>query len=849
MLTADVTREARTLALELGATDFVVKPFDHGEVLLRVANLLETRRLHLRLDDRVRAVADGAPVMLFATNDAGDVTLATGAGLASANLVPEGVLGRSIFDIAVDAPGLHQVLAGALAGRDGSTTARIGSEWCLVRGGPLREGGDQAGGMLCVATIVTEQKAAEDALRSATRRLEAIVAAAPLPMLSIRADGTVDSWNPAAERVFGWDADDVLDRPVPIVTEGAWPGAGDIRRARVTTAADEPAGARPATQRSAALPVAGAEIAGMGRDGALLDLRVWMAALEGLDAGAEMAIIEDVTEAKRVARERNRLGAAVEQMVETMIFVDRAGLVRYVNPAFERTSGWAAAEVVGRHVTAFYEYSPARPVNHTGLLSHDRAEPWEGDIVGRRRDGTRYTIQANITPFHADGEVAQEFVVVGRDVTRERELEEDLARQHRERAVVLAGLERLRPGGSPAETATSIVAEVAGLPHVQGASIVLFDAAGEATPAASIGRARDDLIVGCPMTRSAGAELRDGCARGPWIARATMDGSEPAVASGPAPGQPATAQVWVPLRRDGRLFGALGVVAAETAEQVGDTRILTAALEFGALAGALLGPALDDDQRSLEARSRVRAVIDERRFNPVFQPIVDLESRCTVGYEALTRFADGTPPAAWFADAAATGIGMDLEVATLAAAIAASGSLPPAAWLSLNVSPSLVVERERLGRLLSGLAREIVLEITEHVPIPDYRAVREAVASLDHDVRLAVDDAGAGFASLRHILELRPSVVKLDIHLVRDIASDPARQALVAGMRHFARAAGMRLLAEGVETPAQVETLRSLAVDLGQGFLLGRPAPVASLVSGAPATRGGGAGGRRHAAR
>ncbi len=406
VLTADVTREARTQALELGATDFVVKPFDHDEVLLRVANLLETRRLHLRLDDRVRAMADGAPVILFATDDTGDVTLATGAGLAAAGLTPGDVLGRSILEIALDAPDLRQVLAGALAGRDGSTTARIGHEWCVVRGGPLREGSDQVSGMLCVATIVTERKTAEDALRSATRRLEAIVAAAPLPMLSIRADGTVDSWNPAAERVFGWKARDVLDRPVPIATDGAWPGGAlAARPAGGGSGASAPRGDRPKVARPAEPVVPGAEIAGLRRDGSLLDLRVWMAGLEGLDAGAEMAIVEDVTEAKRIARERSRLGAAVEQMVESMIFVDRAGLIRHVNPAFERASGWAAAEVVGRHVTAFYEYSPSRPVNHTALLSHDRAEPWEGDIVGRRRDGGRYTIHANITPFHAEGDV------------------------------------------------------------------------------------------------------------------------------------------------------------------------------------------------------------------------------------------------------------------------------------------------------------------------------------------------------------------------------------------------------------------------------------------------------------
>ena len=93
-------------------------------------------------------------------------------------------------------------------------------------------------------------------------------------------------------------------------------------------------------------------------------------------------------------------------------------------------------------------------------------------------------------------------------------------------------------------------------------------------------------------------------------------------------------------------------------------------------------------------------------------------------------------------------------------------------------------------------------------------------------VRLAVDDAGAGFASLRHILELDPAFVKLDISLIRGIDRDPAKQALVAGMRHFARTTKRRLIAEGVETEAEARTLAELDVRLVQGYRFGRPAPL-----------------------
>ena len=107
--------------------------------------------------------------------------------------------------------------------------------------------------------------------------------------------------------------------------------------------------------------------------------------------------------------------------------------------------------------------------------------------------------------------------------------------------------------------------------------------------------------------------------------------------------------------------------------------------------------------------------------------------------------------------------------------------------------------------------------------IDDYAALRLELVGLGPNVRLAVDDAGAGYASLRHILELAPSFVKLDIGLIRGIDADPARQALIAGMGYFAVKRNLRLIAEGIETAAELKALRQLGINYGQGFLLGRP--------------------------
>ena len=172
--------------------------------------------------------------------------------------------------------------------------------------------------------------------------------------------------------------------------------------------------------------------------------------------------------------------------------------------------------------------------------------------------------------------------------------------------------------------------------------------------------------------------------------------------------------------------------------------------------------------------------------------------------------------------AARAGLGIDLEEACLRASLEASRHLPPNGYLSLNASPELVVSG-RLAPILAGVPRPIVLEITEHVEIDDYASLRRELKRLGSSVRLAVDDAGAGYASFRHILELAPDFVKIDLDLVRGVDAEPARQALIAGMGYFAVKRKLRLVAEGIETRKELDALQALAVPYGQGYLLGRP--------------------------
>jgi diguanylate cyclase (GGDEF)-like protein len=222
----------------------------------------------------------------------------------------------------------------------------------------------------------------------------------------------------------------------------------------------------------------------------------------------------------------------------------------------------------------------------------------------------------------------------------------------------------------------------------------------------------------------------------------------------------------------------------------------------------------------------IEALLGDGALRPVFQPIVRVADGGTVGYEALCRSAEPLPgtPSDWFGLASAIGRRVELERACLHA-IGAAGDPPDGALLFVNVSPALLMSpgAERLRRLLP---RRLVLELTERDQIEDLAGLQEALEPwVRSGARLAIDDAGAGYSSLKQIVQLRPEFLKLDRSLITGIEQDHHRQAMVAALAGFASEIGANLVAEGVETPGELAWLRASEVTLVQGFLLARPAP------------------------
>jgi EAL domain-containing protein (putative c-di-GMP-specific phosphodiesterase class I) len=239
--------------------------------------------------------------------------------------------------------------------------------------------------------------------------------------------------------------------------------------------------------------------------------------------------------------------------------------------------------------------------------------------------------------------------------------------------------------------------------------------------------------------------------------------------------------------------------------------------------------AVDVRGHGLDWQVLLRQALSGRGVQTHYQPVVDLVRGSVVGYEALTRFV-GYPvasPDLWFDAARRHGLSAALESFTLRRALSAREDLPPGTFLAVNIGPDVLDHPDVLDVLrrqphLDG----VVVELTEHARIDSYASLEPVLDRLRvAGAMIAIDDAGAGYAGLQHLLGLRPHIIKLDRHMVAGVDRDETKRALVEMIGTFASRIDAWVLAEGIEHLGELDAVMGLNVPLGQGYLLGRPAP------------------------
>jgi EAL domain-containing protein (putative c-di-GMP-specific phosphodiesterase class I) len=302
---------------------------------------------------------------------------------------------------------------------------------------------------------------------------------------------------------------------------------------------------------------------------------------------------------------------------------------------------------------------------------------------------------------------------------------------------------------------------------------------------------------------------------------------------------PIGAHVSVPVRLpDGSLYGmfcCLGPMADPSL----NPRDLGMMRTLADLAAAEIAREQQDAISLAARRAPIEAMLASGAFETVLQPIWRLGRDRPIGFESLTRFhaEPRRGPDIWFEDAAAVGFGTELELAAIAQALAVLGQLPDDIYLTVNASPSTACDPRLLALLATTDLSRLVLEITEQQRFEDMALLEAALSPFRASgMRLAVDDAGSGYAGLQQILGLRPDIIKLDRFFVREIDRDPVRRALAAALAEFSAQVGCQIVAEGVEEDAELQVLRTLGFQTIQGYLLGRPGTLAAaqaLASGA----------------
>ncbi|WP_162787212.1 sensor domain-containing phosphodiesterase [Notoacmeibacter marinus] len=303
---------------------------------------------------------------------------------------------------------------------------------------------------------------------------------------------------------------------------------------------------------------------------------------------------------------------------------------------------------------------------------------------------------------------------------------------------------------------------------------------------------------------------------------------EPVAAAMPiTAAMPINSHVSVPIyRTDGSVYGMFCCLSSRRNTSLND-RDLKIMQMFAELSSGQINEAITERQKRDEIVSRTQAALTDNGFHMVYQPILNLDAGVTAGFEALARFHSEPyrPPDIWFDEAESVGLGIELEIAAIKAALAALQQLPDEVYIAVNAAAETISSGKLADVLADYPAERIVVELTERAVAKSGEILLREIQNLRFKgVRLAIDDVGTGYSGLAQIVSLSPDIIKLDRSLVTEIDRHERRHSLASALVNFANQSKSVIVAEGIETENELKALKNVGIHLGQGWLLGRPA-------------------------
>ncbi len=522
------------------------------------------------------------------------------------------------------------------------------------------------------------------------------------------------------------------------------------------------------------------------------------------------------------------MSRATESAQDAIVILDMNNSVLEVHAGFTALYGWSAEEIVGRDLRILDRGDQPDVFWETVHAAVDKYGKWSGQVQNRDKFGRIIPVRLTFSAVHDDLGRLVGYTQVHHDLRSEMDLASVEARLYQEHEAHAAA-QSIATSGLPLQdaldTACRALVSQAGIASAFVCTLDDRDYEILAVAGSLAGFIQPGHALPARVGEAIAASVQAQAAVVPWPVNARGADAAPwdRFAMGNRNAEPPRI-AYAPVHVGNVVVAVIGVCNRD-ADPVADLESVLPALgAFSSTLAVQVGPAIERRVTQKQQVQALMSLINRHDFETVFQPICDLSTRRAVGYEALTRFP-ATAPDVMFAEATALGVGLDLEMATINAALALSASLPAGCYISLNASPDLIASRFLHSRLV-GVERDVVVELTEHDAVKHYGDLRTALDALRPLARIAVDDTGSGYSSLQHLVELAPDVIKVDIALVRDINTDPARQAMVNAVTAFAQRIGATVVAEGIELEEQRDALLALGLQFGQGFLLGRPDPV-----------------------
>jgi diguanylate cyclase (GGDEF)-like protein/PAS domain S-box-containing protein len=785
-------------------------------------------------EELLHSVVNNAPLIIWAVDCNGVFTLSDGKGLADLGLEPGGVVGRSVFDIYAGQHEVTEAMNRALAGERFVQDLTIGDRTYESHYTPLRDSQGTVASVLGVSVDVTERRHVEQALEESERKYRELVSEAASIILRWDTDGNVTFFNEFAQEFFGFREDEILGRNVvgTIVPETEFTGR-DLALLMQAICKD------PSQFEYN-------ENENIKRNGE----RVWIAWKNKPIFDHNGKLVEllsvgiDITSRKRAEIQLRQHASALQQTADSVTITNRDGVIEYVNPAFENTTGYRSDEVIGRrpnimksgvHKPAFYQ-NLWRTILKGNVFSDI--------IVNRRKDGSLYYEEKTITPLKDENGNITHFISTGKDITERMQTQErlqylahhDVLTSLPNRALFTDRLEHALALSRGNERPLALL--FLDLDRFKIINDTLGHAAGDRALQVVAERLRQCVRKGDTVARLGGDEFAiiledaDAAEHVAPIARKVLETmTQPLLLNGQE--YVLTTSIGICIfpgdGENGEILLKNADIAMYRAKEKGRNSYQFYSSDMGVKAF-----------ERLNLETSLRRALAQEEFLLYYQPQVNAITGRIIGAEALLRWQHPElgliGPTEFVPILEDTGL-----IVPVGEWVVHTACRQAAAWqsstgepirISVNLSPRQfdstdLADMISRGVESSGLAPKLLeIEVTENVLMRHNLNIIDTFLALDAlGVRLSLDDFGTGYSSLSYLKRFPFDNIKIDRSFVRDLPQDLDDAAIVHAIIGMAASLGLQVIAEGVETEAQLAFLTEHDCQFYQGFLFSQPVP------------------------